>query len=385
MDTFDFYFKFLNQKSIPNIHKTISSAKFDRYTVDEVSMQGFRKEMEDEHLISSLSISGHHILGIFDGHSGNKVSKHIKNILVDMLERNRHWLLYKRLLELNYVEDEVLIREKFEILKVGSINTLIKKSLEETFMDIDRTIVDSDFGFEPAEMLHGSTANVVLLTPTNYYCANTGDSRAILIRSRDIIPLSVDHKPSNKLEEERIVLDGGFVFNSRVDGKLGTSRSFGDFLYKTFNMVRRESRVTAFPDVTITTKTVQDNYLILACDGVWDVNSNDELYTSLRDIRGNLTHYRNEYRKLMREFYAKISHQLFDKVTDQEEDERLSRSNINQYFSGLLNELDRSIFYNTEISKLTKPQINSLITQILCTSCCRSGDNVSLMIVKIDL
>lgn len=55
--------------------------------------------------------------------------------------------------------------------------------------------------------LTGCTATVVLMTKDNFYCANAGDSRTILVRSgggNTIIPLSFDHKPDNEPEKARI-------------------------------------------------------------------------------------------------------------------------------------------------------------------------------------
>lgn len=75
----------------------------------------------------------------------------------------------------------------------------------------------------------GTTAVVLLMTKDKYYVANIGDSRAVLCRSRQAIPLSTDHKPDNPSEHNRIQKAGGFVTEGRVNGTLSLSRSFGDF------------------------------------------------------------------------------------------------------------------------------------------------------------
>ena len=75
----------------------------------------------------------------------------------------------------------------------------------------------------------GCTATVILITPDKIYCANSGDSRAVLKQGEEAVPLSHDHKPDNELESKRISAAGHNVANSRVDGNLALSRAFGDF------------------------------------------------------------------------------------------------------------------------------------------------------------
>ena len=75
----------------------------------------------------------------------------------------------------------------------------------------------------------------MLITKTDIYCANAGDSRTILARSgagNQVVALSFDHKPDNEPEKARIQAAGGFVEDNRVNGSLNLSRSMGDFEYK---------------------------------------------------------------------------------------------------------------------------------------------------------
>lgn len=71
------------------------------------------------------------------------------------------------------------------------------------------------------------------MTPSEIYCANTGDSRAILGRGNsDVFDLSEDHKPDDAGELARIKAAGARVSNGRVDGKLSLSRAIGDLSFK---------------------------------------------------------------------------------------------------------------------------------------------------------
>lgn len=78
-----------------------------------------------------------------------------------------------------------------------------------------------------------------MITPDKIFCANAGDSRAVLARSStplgqpmQAVALSIDHKPENLDERRRIEACGGFVEDNRVNGSLNLSRSLGDFTYK---------------------------------------------------------------------------------------------------------------------------------------------------------
>lgn len=78
----------------------------------------------------------------------------------------------------------------------------------------------------------GCTACVILITETEIYCANAGDSRCVLSQSGTAIELSVDHKPDLATEKFRIEKAGGWVEDNRVNGSLNLSRSLGDMEYK---------------------------------------------------------------------------------------------------------------------------------------------------------
>lgn len=82
--------------------------------------------------------------------------------------------------------------------------------------------------------------------------------------------ITTDHKPDLESERERIEKLGGWVKNGAITGSLTVSRSLGDFSYKPF--------ITCEPDVFGPFSFMEDDYqfLILACDGLWDVVSDQE-------------------------------------------------------------------------------------------------------------
>lgn len=105
-------------------------------------------------------------------------------------------------------------------------------ALTHTFLKLDEKLrIKSDAKDNFADQ-EGSTACVVLLTKEKIYCANAGDSRAIIRINRRPVPLSYDHKPDDEKEEERIIKAKHDVENGRVDAELNVSRGFGDFQFK---------------------------------------------------------------------------------------------------------------------------------------------------------
>ena len=90
---------------------------------------------------------------------------------------------------------------------------------------------NEDGGYDVAAM-SGCTACVVLITPNKIFCANVGDSRSVLYKSGEPVPLSTDHKPNLPDEKKRIEMAEGIVSNGRVDDCLSLSRAMGDFDFK---------------------------------------------------------------------------------------------------------------------------------------------------------
>eukprot|EP00802_Teleaulax_amphioxeia_P016680 Tamp_16804.p1 GENE.Tamp_16804~~Tamp_16804.p1 ORF type:complete len:408 (-),score=90.36 Tamp_16804:212-1372(-) len=134
----------------------------------------------------------------------------------------------------------------------------------------------------------GCTANVVLVTAKHVIVANAGDSRSVMCRKGKALALSQDHKPNNPSERARITKAGGFVTEAqnghfRVNGNLNLSRSIGDLKYKTnTSLPAAQQVITAEPDVMKVALTPDDDFLVCACDGVWDVMSNQEIVEFVR-------------------------------------------------------------------------------------------------------
>jgi serine/threonine protein phosphatase PrpC len=130
----------------------------------------------------------------------------------------------------------------------------------------------------------GTTVIACLITPQHIFMINAGDSRAILVRNNEIEFYTYDHKPNQLKERERIQNAGGLVAMSRVNGGLATSRGLGDFEYKNQNNLSPKHQfVSPIPDVSICSRNSNNEFIVLGCDGVWDVLANEEVKDFIRD------------------------------------------------------------------------------------------------------
>lgn len=100
------------------------------------------------------------------------------------------------------------------------------------------------------------------------YTSNVGDSRIVLCREGNPYRLTYDHKASDENEINRIENSGGLILKNRVNGVLAVSRSLGDTYMKDL--------VLGKPFTTSTEIVPEDEFMIIACDGVWDVLSDSK-------------------------------------------------------------------------------------------------------------
>lgn len=150
----------------------------------------------------------------------------------------------------------------------------------------------------------GCTATTCLVRKDLLVVANVGDSRAVLCRKGTAIDLSTEHRvwgktPGVVAEIERIESVGGWVDDGRVCGVLAVSRAFGDMEFKgqaglklllqkgiefeLWDQAFADSRrftgapVTADPDVSEMSLCDEDEFVLVASDGLWDVMDSQEV------------------------------------------------------------------------------------------------------------
>ncbi|KAI3856621.1 hypothetical protein MKW92_013433 [Papaver armeniacum] len=219
-----------------------------------MSVCGRRREMEDAVTVipgllpsSTRNSTRDHdfdFFAVFDGHGGSAVanlcSEQLHKILVNEIQGSPN------------------------LDKIDWENVMVS-----CFLKMDEKVVSGKEVEDENIKSIGSTAVVALISKDKIIVANCGDSRVVLSRAGSPIPLSQDHKPDMKDERKRIEAAGGTVIDwdgSRVLGVLATSRSIGDRYLKPY--------VTSIPEVTITSRTESDEFVILASDGLWDMMSN---------------------------------------------------------------------------------------------------------------
>lgn len=244
---------------------TSHSPKIEGFSVGSAACQGARDSMEDEELAMEGTYATTHaqypfkLFGIFDGHSrdgiaGAKASKFVKD--------NFPTTLLKQL-ELHC---------KDNLNEEG-----IFKSLKESCQ-----IVDAAYQGEG-----GATGTVAFIIDNSLWVANVGDSRTIFIKQDGtIVQASEDAKPTDETYAAKIHRLGGEVIKGRVNNKklandsLGVARAFGDHDihgHPDICCISSNPKITKFLLIDII-------YIILACDGLYDVASTDNIGKAIQEM-----------------------------------------------------------------------------------------------------
>lgn len=155
---------------------------------------------------------------------------------------------------------------------------------EEDYMNEEDEAFMNNITDEPGKD-SGCTAVVALLHDKELFVANAGDSRCVVCRNGKALEMSIDHKPEDQVEFERIQKAGGRVtLDGRVNGGLNLSRAIGDHGYKMNKKVRPEEQmISALPDIKKITIEPEDEFMVLACDGIWNFMTSDDVVEFVQD------------------------------------------------------------------------------------------------------
>ena len=240
------------------------------------SLQGNRESNEDHHsTILNLNndnkeMNNINFLGVYDGHGGKTVSKYLKENLPNYF--------IKKFKKNIYLKQDMFSKH------VVDVYNLIQNDLKDNHPRLVNYC--------------GSTCCITIhcLEEGFLWIINVGDSRAVLSNENGIaIPLSKDHKPNSPEERVRIENLGGKIIFDGVDWRiknLSLSRAFGD--------IECTPYVTHLPQIYCRKLSKGDKFLILACDGLWDVLSNQDAVDFILDLETK--NYRGNYAKVLAKY-----------------------------------------------------------------------------------
>ncbi|KAM3579509.1 mgpp2cl-1, protein phosphatase 2C-like protein 1 [Umbelopsis sp. WA50703] len=239
-----------NQAAAESASRQAMRAAGFRIGISEDRNKRYRRAMEDSHrcVPDFGNIERQGFFGIYDGHAGKATA--------EWCGENLHQI--------------------FSSCLTKNPDAPVSDVLNMTFLQADQQLNKNQGQHS------GCTAVVAYVEAKNnnskrvLYTANVGDARAVLCRGGQAVRLSYDHKGSDANEAKRIIDSGGFMLNNRVNGVLAVTRSLGDHTMKDF--------VVGNPYTTETELTDEDTFIILACDGLWDVCEDKDAVDLIKDI-----------------------------------------------------------------------------------------------------
>ncbi|KAG9442559.1 hypothetical protein H6P81_018413 [Aristolochia fimbriata] len=217
---------------------------------------GPKQYMEDEHIcIDNLPEhlgetaefpSPGAFYGVFDGHGGVDAASFIRKNILKFIIEDPHY------------------------------PTFMDKAIMSAFVKADHAFADA----HSLDSSSGTTALTALIFGRTMLVANAGDCRAVLGKRGRAVELSKDHKPNSSSEKMRIEKLGGVVYDGYLNGQLSVARALGDWHMK--GPKGSACPLSAEPELQETILTEEDEFLVLGCDGLWDVMSSQCAVTIVR-------------------------------------------------------------------------------------------------------
>ncbi|GLJ25324.1 hypothetical protein SUGI_0484780 [Cryptomeria japonica] len=218
---------------------------------------GPKRYMEDEHIciddlvehlgtVSECPEPGA-FYGVFDGHGGGDAAIFIRKNLLNFIVEDSHF------------------------------PNAVGKAIRNAFMQADHAFADAC----SLDSSSGTTALAALIFGRTMIVANAGDCRAVLgKRGGKAIEMSRDHKPNCDIERLRIESLGGCVYDGYLNGQLSVARALGDWHMK--GTKGSSCPLSAEPELREIVLSEEDEFLIIGCDGLWDVMTSQCAVTIVR-------------------------------------------------------------------------------------------------------
>ncbi|CAK7337501.1 unnamed protein product [Dovyalis caffra] len=260
---------------------------------------------------TASEISSIHFFGVYDGHGGSQVA--------DFCKKRMHEVILEE-----WDRDKTIDAYEWQRRWEATFSSAFERADNEVLTEA------------VAPEMVGSTAVVVVLSGCQIITSNCGDSRAVLFRRTEAIPLTVDQKVTQMTVNFRYDTPRSFVLVKalastrtskvkrkpdrhdelmRIEGQGGKvinwngarAENSGSFeLYDMMAKFRNNAAITGIlhpnpfseaicdhylrpwiipvPEITFMTRTDEDECLILASDGLWDVMTNEEVGEVARRI-----------------------------------------------------------------------------------------------------
>jgi serine/threonine protein phosphatase PrpC len=220
------------------------------------SVKGRRDANEDRHNIilnineNDSNLNPINLFGVYDGHGGSWVSKY--------LEANIP----------NYY-----MNKKF-------VPPFDDDFHRKVFMLIQSELLKNKLGYSS-----GSTCLLNIMYKYNnsifMNVINLGDSRMVIVNSKGISQsITKDHKPDDSVEKSRLTKMGGEIYKDSEGvyriGDLSLSRAFGDGDNAPY--------ISQKPDIFVKKITPETKYIVMACDGLWDIIDSEDLGSVINKI-----------------------------------------------------------------------------------------------------
>ena len=265
------------KKSFPNFEESITSYYTDFSSNPNLLIKGYayntskgniRNYNEDTITIEKIKLNKNnnddyfYFFGIYDGHGGNGCSYYLKQNLHNFIKE----------FSIKGIKDAIYESENEFLTKIA--------------IDEKNNILDSS----------GSCGIIAMIKNNKLIISNTGDSRIVIYKNGKIFFVTEDHKPCYEKEKERIKNAGGQIYQSpsiipiyqngkRVElpwrvlpGRLSVSRTFGDIEAKNEKFGGKKGVIVPTPDISEIELNNEFDFMVIGCDGIFDVVSNEELF-----------------------------------------------------------------------------------------------------------
>ena len=227
--------------------------------------------------------------GVFDGHAGSKCVEYLRNNLLNYIMNNSHF------------------------------PNNIPSAIKHGFKKIDEDYLTKHaFVSNKLEDNSGSCGLILLLVNNIIYIANVGDSRCVgsFKNGKLLKDITLDHKPNAPYERERILKNGGKIYQTQTPidddesfkdkilvgpyrvfpGKLSVSRTIGDAEGKIENLGGNPNVLIPEPDIyTFDLEKDDVDFFVLGCDGIYDqLTSKEILNCAWMVLNNNLDLYKKK-------------------------------------------------------------------------------------------